>query len=774
MANRIKGITIEIGGDTTKLDKALSGTNKHLKNTQSSLRDVERLLKLDPGNTELLLQKQRLLSEAAEASRQKLETLRSAAANADAALERKVNFDAKYQPLQNQITSVSATLDGLRDNQAQMEQDLASGKISTDTYDSFQTKVKETEQTLESLKQQQKAVEEEFSGAKMDQSQYDALQRELIETEREYKEAEKAAASFSQTAEKVGTAASKVAEGAGEVANATKGLSTAAAGGVAAFGLLAVNAGKAADDLNTLSKQSGFSTDDLQKWQYAADLVDVSVDDIIGAARKMKKNMVSESAETQAAFAKLGVSVYDGTDQLRDATDVFYQLLESLSYVPNETERDILAMQIFGKSADDLAGIIDDGGEALRQLGKEAEDAGLILSKDALDGANAFNDGLDRLKAQAQATFLESGAELAENLLPVMEAAVEAASSLFQWFASLDGSTLKLLMGVLLAVAAISPVASTISTIANAVSAISGLAGSLSGAASALSGISTAIGGIGTAASGASSAVSSFLLGPAGLVVAAAAAVGALVYLYETNETFRQSLENFDQWITGIFTTDWTESFGAAGEVLNALFASGLEVYEGFKQILGGVVDLVAGAFTGDWERAWQGVIDIFGGVFSTLEAVAKAPVNSLIGMVNSLILSVCDGINSVIEMLNEISVDIPNWVPGLGGKKLGFNISTVTAPQIPYLAEGTVTRPNSPFMAVVGDNPTEPEIIAPYSTVKQATMEAIAETGGTGGGAKVLYATFYLDGRQFAHTLVPLLNSETQRVGISLTTKNG
>lgn len=88
MANRIKGITIEIGGDTTKLDKALAGTNKQLSTTQRELKDVEKALKMDPGNTELLAQKQRLLGEAASAAGEKLEVLRQAAQTADAALAR--------------------------------------------------------------------------------------------------------------------------------------------------------------------------------------------------------------------------------------------------------------------------------------------------------------------------------------------------------------------------------------------------------------------------------------------------------------------------------------------------------------------------------------------------------------------------------------------------------------------------------------------------------------------------------------------------------------
>lgn len=197
----------------------------------------------------------------------------------------------------------------------------------------------------------------------------------------------------------------------------------ASAAGAAVTGLsaMAVKAGLAADDLNTLSKQSGFSTPDIQKWQYASDRIDVSVDDIVGAAKKMKKNMTSSSKDTIAVWKQLGIAVKNENGELRDSSAVFYDTLGALSKVRNETERDTLAMTLFGKSADSLAGIVDDGGAALMAFGKEAEDAGLILSQDALDSANAFNDVLDTLKAKAAGAFGKAGNKLATALLPAAE-----------------------------------------------------------------------------------------------------------------------------------------------------------------------------------------------------------------------------------------------------------------------------------------------------------------------------------------------------------------
>ena len=149
-SKRIKGITVEIGGDTTKLDKALESSNKTLSQTKSALKDVERLLKMDPGNTELLAQKQRLLAEAAQASADKLNTLQEAAANADAALQRGRDYAAKYEPLKAQLDQVTASLRGLESNAASMEEQLAAGKISTQAYDDFNRKLEETRKEQDS------------------------------------------------------------------------------------------------------------------------------------------------------------------------------------------------------------------------------------------------------------------------------------------------------------------------------------------------------------------------------------------------------------------------------------------------------------------------------------------------------------------------------------------------------------------------------------------------------------------------------------------------
>ena len=176
-----------------------------------------------------------------------------------------------------------------------------------------------------------------------------------------------------------------------------------------------------------------------------------------------------------------------------------------------------------------------------------------------------------------------------------------------------------------------------------------------------------------------------------------------------------QSLfQTFDNFLTGAFTQDWTVSFGLFGNLLNGLFATVNNIWGNIKQVFQGIIQFITGVFTGDWRMAWEGIKNIFGGIIGGIGNIFKAPLNVIIG-----------GINGFIRGINRIKV--PNWVPGVGG--YGFHIS-----QIPYLAKGTVVPPNAgEFMAVLGDNKRETEVVSPLSTMKKAMAEVMAE-GGYGG----------------------------------------
>ena len=179
--SRIKGITVSIGGDTTKLQTALKQVNGNIRNTQSQLKDVERLLRLDPTNTELLAQKQRLLKQAVSDTKDKLDTLKKASEDAAKTKDKYDAWKAKYDPIKTKIDETTEKLKKLKEKSAEMER---AGNIDTTAYQTLQREIEETSNDLKTLKQDAQKVSDEF-GHPVSPEQYDALQREIIETEQD-------------------------------------------------------------------------------------------------------------------------------------------------------------------------------------------------------------------------------------------------------------------------------------------------------------------------------------------------------------------------------------------------------------------------------------------------------------------------------------------------------------------------------------------------------------------------------------------------------------
>lgn len=155
----------------------------------------------------------------------------------------------------------------------------------------------------------------------------------------------------------------------------------------------------------------------------------------------------------------------------------------------------------------------------------------------------------------------------------------------------------------------------------------------------------------------------------------------------------RRGFEEFGNFLSNIFSRDWTNSFGFLGNILNSFGVNVSNIWGSIKRIFSGVTDFIAGVFTGDWGRAWRGVKDIFGGIWDGFSAIVKAPINTVIGILNALSDAVAFTVNSVGKMLNGLNIKIPDWVPGLGGKELKFNIPTWTPGKFPYLAKGGILK---------------------------------------------------------------------------------
>ena len=215
--------------------------------------------------------------------------------------------------------------------------------------------------------------------------------------------------------------------------------------------------------------------------KYAADLVDVSFEDISGALRKLKPKIT----ENNEALQKLGVSTKNADGSTRNATDVFYAAVKALSQISNETERDQLAMELFGKSADELAGIIDDGGEALRQYGEEAESLGAVMSGETIDSLNEINDTIDSIKAQGGAALAQLGATFAKAFAPAIKKVIPLINKVKDAISKLTPEQAELILKIAGVAAAIAPVliigGKLISGIGSVISIIGTVVGVLGG-----------------------------------------------------------------------------------------------------------------------------------------------------------------------------------------------------------------------------------------------------------------------------------------------------
>lgn len=166
---------------------------------------------------------------------------------------------------------------------------------------------------------------------------------------------------------------------------------------------------------------------------------------------------------------------------------------------------------------------------------------------------------------------------------------------------------------------------------------------------------------------------------------------------------------------------------GLIGEILGNL----IDRVNGGITALRGLITFISGVFSGDWSKAWEGIKQIFKGVFDSLVAIVKTPVNLIIDIINAMVAGVVLGVNAIINSLNGLDFDIPDWVPGIGGEHVGFNISPVVAPKIPKLATGAVIPPNSEFLATLGDQKSGTNIETPLATMVEAFKIAMGESGG-------------------------------------------
>ena len=234
------------------------------------------------------------------------------------------------------------------------------------------------------------------------QAELNKANAQIAQSEQSIKDLTKATEEQGEAADDAGERNARLGEVLGSVTKAVAAMAAATAVAVTAVGKLTLDAAYAADDLNTMAKTTGLSTEELQRFQFASEQIDVSLDTLTGSMSKLTKNMATAakgSGDAYDAFKSLGIEVENQDGSLRERNEVFRETIDALGKIENETKRDATAMAIFGKSAQELNPLILGGAEALQELGNQAENAGLILSQDALDQLNLVSDAMDNFKA---------------------------------------------------------------------------------------------------------------------------------------------------------------------------------------------------------------------------------------------------------------------------------------------------------------------------------------------------------------------------------------
>ena len=367
MANtKIRGITIEISADTNPLIQDFKKVSGSLKDTEKYLGDINKLLKFNPQDVNLLNEKQKALAEAVSLTTNKLSDLRKV-----------------YETLPKG----------------------ENGEL-TEEQKKLQQEINVTQGTLEKYKKQVREVTAEL----------DSMGNETDQVEKETKERGEETKTFGDLLK------------ANLTRDAIKGLAT----GIVNLGKQMFEMGKEtrayADNVMQLSTQYGLTTDKIQEFQYMSELTDTSLETITGSMTKLTKNMQTATKGTGDAYArfeKLGISVTDTEGNLRSTDEVFAEAISRLGNVENATERDALAMNIFGKSAMDLNPLIAVGREGLADYRAEAHEMGYVLDTDTLESLGAVDDAMQRANKRIDAVKNQIGRYLAPIVAEITEAFAE-------------------------------------------------------------------------------------------------------------------------------------------------------------------------------------------------------------------------------------------------------------------------------------------------------------------------------------------------------------
>lgn len=670
-ANRIKGITIEIGGDTTKLQTALKGVNTEIRSTQAQLKDVEKLLKLDPGNTELIAQKHRLLGDAVKETKEKLETLKTAAEQAEKALNDGTISKDQYDALQREIIEtenelkrleeqanqsatalqkISATGEKLKDVGSNIE---GAGKKLlpvTATVTALGTASVKTAADFESAMSKVAAV----SGATGDD--LDALSKKAREMGSKTKFSASEAAEAMNYMAMAGWKTEDMLSGIEGVMNlaAASGEDLATTSDIVtdaltAFGLTAQDSGHFADALAAASSNANTNVSMMgETFKYCAPIAGAlgfSVEDTaeaIGlmanagikstqAGTSLRTIMTNLSGEVKICGDSIGevaIATTNADGSMRDLSDILADCRTAFSGL-SESEKAAAAESLVGKNA--MSGFL-----ALMNAGE----GDIVKLSGAIDNCNGaaqsmadtMNDNLEGqltiLKSQLQELAISFG----EILLPAVKQIVGWVQGFIDVLNSLPDGVKETIVTIALIAAALGPVLIVVGKIITAVGTIMTIVPKVVGVINAVKGAFMALN-------------ATMLANPIVLIIAAIAAlVAAFIYLWNNCDEFRQFW--IDLW------EDVKEIVIACWEAIKTFFS---DAWEAIKTTVETVWNGIAGFFSGLWEgirNTFTTVVNAISEFLTTMWNTIKSVAETIWNAIKNVITAVVNGIKNTITIV--------------------------------------------------------------------------------------------------------------------------
>lgn len=694
MANRIKGITVEIGGDTTGLDKALKTVNTSIRSTQSALKDVNRLLKLNPSNTELLSQKQRLLKDAIAATKEKLDSLKVAQEQAKQQLENGELGQDKYDALQREIVETEEELRRLQQeaattNTALSKIDVAGQKMETvgnsiagagkkmmgvtTVIGGVGVAAVKTAADFDSAMSQVAAV----SGATG--KDFDALRNKAREMGAKTKFSATEAAEAMNYMAMAGWKTEDMLDGIEGVMNlaAASGEDLATTSDIVtdaltAFGLSAKDSGHFADILAAASSNANTNVSMMgETFKYCAPIAGAlgfSAEDTaeaIGlmanagikssqagtALRTIMNNLAGDVKISGKAIGDVTIATTNADGSMRDLSDILADCRSAFGNL-TESEKAQAAESLVGKNAmSGFLALMNAGQGDIDKLSSAIDNCDGSAEKMAMTMQDNLAGQLTILKSQLQELAISFG----DILMPAIRSIVSKLQGFVDKLNGMDEGTKRTIVTIALLVASIGPllviIGTAISKIGVAMQGFVKLANGISKLKIAIQGGTGVLGKLGTALGGISAPVLA-------VVAVIAVLVAAFVHLWKTNEGFRDAIigtwnrikdtiSGFCQGIVDrlnalgfqftdivdVLKTAWDGFCQILAPIFEGVFNNIANILSTVTGVITGILDVFIGIFTGNWSQAWTGVKEIFSSIWNGISSFFTNILNVIKGV---------------------------------------------------------------------------------------------------------------------------------------------